>query len=74
MRVQPVDGEAILRRMAACPRRWAFDPYEEAPVKMLCPNCGQPIYDGDDYYYLNVEGVEVPVGCEACAGRRTARA
>lgn len=22
----------------------------EAPVKGICEHCGQPIYDGDDYY------------------------
>ena len=39
-----------------------------------CPNCGEPIYEGDDYYYVTTAGQDVLVGCENCAGRRTARA
>ncbi len=55
-------------------RRWAFDPCEDARPIGVCPNCGQPIYEGDSVYYLAINGEEVPSGCESCASVRTARA
>ena len=36
----------------AAVRCWAFDPYEDARPIGRCPNCGEPIYEGDDYYYV----------------------
>ncbi len=37
-------------------RRWALDPYEDARPVGVCPNCGQPIYEGDDLYCLKIDG------------------
>lgn len=54
-------------------RRWAFDPYEDARPVGVCPNCGEPIYEGDDLYCLKINGEEVPVGCESCGSTHTAR-